>query len=76
MAGRLYHNVADTCHCYCHDRLLGKEGLQRRLLDIAAGPLPSFMAQSAIIQLLGEDTGAEAAAMPQVQTQLQLPPRL
>ena len=46
-----------------------KEGLQRRLLDIAAGPLPSFMAQSAIIQLLGEDTGAEAAAMPQVQTQ-------
>lgn len=46
-----------------------KEALQRSLLDIAKGPLPAFMASTAIIQLMAGDIGPEAAALPQVQSQ-------
>lgn len=47
-----------------------KEDLQRRLLETAAGPLPTFLASNEIIRLLAEDIGPDVAALPQAKAQL------
>ena len=47
-----------------------KESLQRRLLDMAKGPLTSTIVRTMIITSLGEQVGRELAALPEVQAQL------